>query len=192
MTTPFQQQIAGQPAGAAGIQPTRRVSERRIGYGSAMSENKSTTVRRQIPASADAVFDVLSNPHRHTELDGSGFMRGLEHGDRLTEVGQKFTMNMTGDHMGGDYKTDNFVSAFDENKMIGWKTAPAGTEPPGWEWLWQLESEGSDSTMATLTYDWSKVTDQDILEKVDFPLVKADQLEESLDKLAQATAGDTT
>ncbi|MEO6651494.1 MAG: polyketide cyclase [Ilumatobacteraceae bacterium] len=155
-----------------------------------MSESTSITVKRQIPAAAKEVFDVLSNPHRHTELDGSGFVRGLEHGDRLTEVGQKFVMNMSGDHMGGDYKTDNIVSAYDANHMIGWKTAPAGMEPPGWEWLWNLESEGSDSTMASLTYDWSKVTDKDLLDKIGFPLVKESQLDDSLDRLAQAaTAG---
>lgn len=151
-----------------------------------MSDTTSITVERDIPAPAKDLFKILSNPHRHTELDGSGFVRGLDHGDRLDKVGQKFTMNMTGEHMGGDYQTDNFVSAYDENKMIGWKTAPAGTEPPGWEWLWELRSEGSDSTMVSLTYDWSKVTDQDLLKKVSFPLVSENELEDSLVKLASA------
>ena len=32
--------------------------------------------------------DILSNPHRHTELDGSGFVKGLVDGDRLDHVGQ--------------------------------------------------------------------------------------------------------
>ena len=79
-------------------------------------------------------------------------------------------MNMSGDHMGGDYQTDNVVSAYDENKMIGWKTAPAGTEPPGWEWLWEFKRTAATTTV-TITYDWSKVTDQDLLQKVGFPLV---------------------
>jgi len=157
-----------------------------FGYPVAMSDTTSITVERDIPAPAKDLFKILSNPHRHTELDGSGFVRGLDHGDRLDKVGQKFTMNMTGEHMGGDYQTDNFVSAYDENKMIGWKTAPAGTEPPGWEWLWEFRSEGSDSTMVSLTYDWSKVTDQDLLKKVSFPLVSENELEDSLAKLASA------
>ena len=154
-----------------------------------MTESTSITVEREIPASAKQLFDVLSNPHRHTELDGSGFIRGLDRGDRLTKVGQKFTVNMTGDHMGGDYKTDNLVSGFDEDKLIAWKTAPAGTEPPGWEWLWELKSEGSDSTMVTLTYDWSQVNDPDIVAKVHFPLVSEHQLEDSLGNLASAVSG---
>lgn len=159
-----------------------------FGYPWTMSDNTSTsiTVEREVPVPATDLFDILSNPHRHTELDSSGFVRGLDQGDRLDKVGQKFTMNMTGDHMGGDYQTDNFVSAYDENKMIGWKTAPAGVEPPGWEWLWQLRSEGSDSTMVSLTYDWTKVTDKDLLEKVGFPLISEGELEESVGKLASA------
>lgn len=158
------------------------------GYRPGMAENNSITVSREIPAPSNDLFDVLSNPHRHAELDSSGFVRSLEQGDRLEKVGQQFTMNMTGDHMDGDYQTDNVVSAFDENKMIGWKTAPAGTEPPGWEWLWELKSEGSDSTTATLTYDWSNVTDQDLLDQIGFPLVSEEELDESLGKLAAAVS----
>lgn len=154
-----------------------------------MTDSTSLTVERDIPSSAKALFDVLSNPHRHTELDGSGFVLGLSQGDRITRVGQKFTMNMSGAHMGGDYQTDNFVSAFDEDKMIGWKTAPAGVEPPGWEWLWELKPSGSDSTTVSLTYDWSKVTDKDLLAQIGFPLVSEDALEDSLGKLAEATSG---
>jgi len=148
----------------------------------------SITVEREIPVAADQLFDVLSNPHRHVELDTSGFVRSIVHGDRIEQVGQKFTMNMTGDHMGGDYQTDNVVSAYDANKMVGWKTAPAGTEPPGWEWLWDLEPAGPDSTVASLTYDWSNVP-EDFLEKVSFPLVSEDQLDQSLSKLATAATG---
>ena len=154
-----------------------------------MSDSTSITVTRTIPQGAGELFDVLSNPHRHQELDTSGFVQGIDHGDRLTEVGQKFTMNMSGDHMGGDYQTDNYVSAYSENSMIGWKTAPAGTEPPGWEWLWRLDSTGSDSTDVTLTYDWGDVTDQDLLDQVGFPLISESQLEESLGRLASVASG---
>ena len=151
-----------------------------------MSDNKRITVERTINASSDAVFDVLSNPHRHVDLDGSGFITAVAKGDRIEGVGDTFRMNMSGDHMGGDYQTDNVVSAYDEKRMIGWKTAPAGTEPPGWEWLWQLKSEGSNATTVSITYDWSKVTDKDLLKKISFPLVPESSLDQSLVKLASA------
>jgi hypothetical protein len=154
-----------------------------------MTADKSITVQRQIPASSKEIFDVLTLPSRHQELDASGFVRSDDRADRITGTGQSFRMNMTGDHMGGDYQTDNHVTGFDPDKLVSWKTAPAGVEPPGWEWVWELTPESSDSTQVSLTYDWSKVTDPAILSKVSFPLVSQGQLESSLEQLAAATSG---
>lgn len=153
-----------------------------------MSTDTSITVQRTIDASTQDVFDVLSNPERHPELDASGFVVSDEKTDRITATGQVFRMNMTGPHMGGDYQTDNTVTGYDKNHLLAWQTAPAGTEPPGWEWVWELEAEGSDATRVTLTYDWSKVTDQDLLAKVGFPLVPESALEASLGNLASAVS----
>ncbi|KQR97312.1 polyketide cyclase [Williamsia sp. Leaf354] len=154
-----------------------------------MTDQTSVTVERLIDASAKDVFDILTNPKRHVELDGSGFVRGDENGERISAVGDVFTMNMDGPHMGGEYKTDNHVSGFAKDKLVAWKTAPAGTEPPGWEWLWELDSQGPDSTLVRLTYDWSKVTDKKLLEQIKFPLVSEGELEDSLGRLAAATTG---
>jgi uncharacterized protein YndB with AHSA1/START domain len=154
-----------------------------------MADQTSITVNRRIDASTSDVFAVLTNPERHAELDGSGFVLSDEKSDRITGAGQVFRMNMTGDHMGGDYQTDNTVVGFDPNHLVAWQTAPAGTSPPGWEWVWRLEAQGADATDVTLTYDWAKVTDPAILEKVSFPLVDRDALEGSLDNLASAVSG---
>ncbi len=154
-----------------------------------MTDDKRITVQRTIDASTTDVFDVLSNPERHPELDGSGFVLSVDHSDRITATGQSFRMNMTGDHMGGDYQTDNVVTGYDPNKMLAWKTAPAGQEPPGWEWLWELDAQGPDSTDVRLTYDWSNVTDPDLLSKISFPLVSQSQLDDSLANLASAVSG---
>lgn len=152
-----------------------------------MSENK-ISVSRHIDASAKDIFDFLTLPANHVQIDGSGFIRSVVHGDRIQEVGQVFTMNMEGDHMGGEYATDNHVCAYGTNKVVGWKTAPAGTEPPGWQWVWTLEGDGPDATEVTLTYDWSQVTDKELLAKNLFPLVDEAGLEDSLAKLAAAVA----
>ena len=66
--------------------------------------------------------------------------------------------------------------------------APAGQEPPGWQWVWELEAQGSDATVVRLTYDWSGVTDEELKKQIGFPLVSEDQLEATLDRLAQAVA----
>ena len=149
----------------------------------------SISVSRTIDHSAKDVFLVLSNPEKHAQLDGSGFVRSDDHTDRITANGQKFRMNMSGPHMGGDYQTDNHVTGFVPDKLIAWQTAPAGTEPPGWEWMWELEPQGPSATAVTLTYDWSKVTDKNLLSKGLFPLVSKAQLEDSLANLAEAVSG---
>ena len=153
-----------------------------------MSDDKKITVSRTIDASAADIFNVLSNPQRHAELDGSGFIVSDDKTDRITATGQVFSMNMEGDHMGGEYKTDNHVVGYDENKLLAWKTAPAGTEPPGWQWVWELKPQDADSTDVSLTYDWSAVTDKDLLKKVSFPLVSESELEDSLGRLAAAVS----
>lgn len=145
---------------------------------------KQITVTRTIDASAKDIFDVLTLPSNHSTFDGSGMVRADDKSQRIQKVGDVFTMNMHAEHMGGDYQTDNHVVAYDQNKLVGWKTAPAGTEPKGWEWVYSLQDNGSGSTDVTLTYDWSDVTDPELLAKNLFPLVSEEQMEESLAKLA--------
>ena len=154
-----------------------------------MTQEKRITVQRTIDASTPDVFDVLSNPERHPELDGSGFVVSDEKTDRITGTGQVFRMNMTGPHMGGDYQTDNTVTGYDANHLLAWQTAPADTEPPGWEWTWELVADGPGATDVTLSYDWSRVDDPELLKKVSFPLVSQSELEQSLGRLAAAVAG---
>lgn len=155
-----------------------------------MTDDKKISVTRTIDASTSEVWDVLSNPQKHAALDGSGFVISDDRSDRITANGQTFRMNMSGDHMGGDYQTDNHVTGYDEHKLLAWQTAPADTPPPGWEWMWELKAEGAgSSTEVTLTYDWSKVDDPELLKKISFPLVPESALEDSLGNLAEAVSG---
>lgn len=156
--------------------------------GEGMTDNQKITVTRTIEAPAQSVFNVLTNPAEHVKLDGSGFIRSVDHGDRIQKVGQVFTMNMEGEHMGGEYQTDNHVTGYVDDKLVAWQTAPAGTEPKGWEWVYELDAKGPNETEVTLTYDWSKVTDKELLKKVHFPLVQEHALEESLQKLSELAA----
>lgn len=151
-----------------------------------MSDITKVTVERVIEAPVDAIFDVLSNPERHQKLDGSGLIRGVDHADRIQKVGQVFTMNMNmqGDDKSGEYKTDNHVSGYAKDKLLAWQTASSGEKPPGWEWLWELESQGPNETLVRHTYDWSKVTDKKLLAHLRIPLITKDQLLETLGRLA--------
>lgn len=155
------------------------------------NETTHVSVTRTIDASTKELFDLLTLPSRHPEFDGSGQVRSADNTERITKVGEKFAMNMHREAMGGDYRTHNFVTAYEENAMIAWQPAPekdgkAPKEPLGWEWLYELKSTGSDSTEVTLTYDWSRVTDPELLKTVSFPVVPEEDLEQSLNLLAAA------
>lgn len=154
-----------------------------------MTSNTSITVSREIEASTGDIFDLLSNPDRHKEFDGSGFVRSADHPQRIQSVGQSFRMNMSGDHMGGDYQTDNQVTGFQPGRLVAWQTAPAGEEPPGWEWTYELTPVDQTRTEVSLTYDWSRVSDKEVLRKISFPLVSQDAMEGSLAQLAAAVNG---
>lgn len=152
-----------------------------------MTDNKISATRT-LDVKPDAIFEVISNPEWHARIDGSGLVQSDHKTDRITAVGQVFTMNMDWDKMGGGYKTDNYVVGFDENKLLAWKTAPEGEEPPGWQWIWELRPEGPDATQVSVTYDWSEVTDKEVLKKVSFPAIPQEDLELSLENLASTVS----
>lgn len=153
-----------------------------------MSE-KSITVSRVIDAPAEEIFEVLTLPAKHPDLDASGtVVSGTD--QRIQNVGDVFVMNMHAEMMGGDYKTENHVTGLDPNKLIAWKPCPEGTtvEDNGWEWVYELQPEGSDSTTVTLTYSWEHANPK-VTKKISFPLFGEKVLEESLERLASTVAG---
>ncbi|AWB83260.1 SRPBCC domain-containing protein [Corynebacterium liangguodongii] len=145
------------------------------------------SAQRVIDAPAGEIFDFLSNPDRHAETDGSGMVVSADKAERITTVGQVFTMNMTKED--GDYQTRNEVFAVQENKVIGWKNLKNVTAEVsvGAKWLYELESVDADHTRVTLTYDRSEIEDEAVRsmsEKFDDEF-----LERSLDSVAAAVAG---
>lgn len=153
-----------------------------------MSE-KSITVSRVIDVPAEEIFEVLTLPAKHPSLDASGtVISGTD--QRIQNVGDVFVMNMNAEMMGGDYKTENHVTGLDPNKLIAWKPCPEGTtvEDNGWEWVYELQPEGSDSTTVTLTYSWEHANPK-VTKKISFPLFGEKVLEESLERLASTVAG---
>ncbi|WP_432560286.1 SRPBCC family protein [Granulicoccus sp. GXG6511] len=151
-----------------------------------MSEKTEIVVTRTIDAPAEDLFDVLTLPARHKEFDGSGMVVADDRTQRLLAVGDKFTMNMHHESQGGDYQMENHVIAYAHNKLIGWAPARPGEEPAGWKWVYMLEARGSGATDVTLTYDWTNVTDKELIPL--FPAVPEKALEESLNLLAAAVA----
>lgn len=144
---------------------------------------KQQTVTRNIEVPNEKIFEVLAQPARHQDFDGSGMVRAENESQRLTKVGDTFIMNMYAEAMGGDYQMENHVVAFEENQLIGWQPAPVGKEPGGWQWIFTLEPVEPNITRVIHTYDWSHVEDPKMLKM--FPVVNEEQMEESLSRLAE-------
>lgn len=150
-------------------------------------------VTKTVDASPEQMFSLLSQPSRHTEFDGAGMLRGVEPGgENVSGTGDEFIMNMNNDAL-GDYQMKNTVTAYEENRRIGW--APSihpfdgytdklgDTKATGHTYTWELEPAGS-GTKVTQTYDWSGVKDDNF--RGFFPMLTEDQLSDSIDKVANA------
>jgi hypothetical protein len=151
------------------------------------STDTALVVVETVDRSAAALFAVLADPRRHTEIDGSGTLQADVDARPITAVGQIFTMAMHYPSL-GHYRTDNHVLEFEPDHRIVWTTARAGQPPAGVRWGWQFDPAGPDRTTIRHRYDWSQVTDPAVLARVSFPRVSAEALQETVRRLVAATA----
>jgi hypothetical protein len=99
-----------------------------------------------VPAPAQAIFDLLADPRRHSEIDGSGSVKGAE-GDapQRLALDAKFGMKM---RIGLPYKMENTVVEFEEGRLIGWRHLG------GHIWRYILEPVDG-GTKVTEQFDWN-------------------------------------
>ena len=79
-------------------------------------ESKPVEVSRRIGAPASLIFEILANPQRHKDFDGSGMLRGAVLDRPLSGVGDTFTMKMH--RLGDDYLMLNYVVEFESDRRI--------------------------------------------------------------------------
>jgi Polyketide cyclase / dehydrase and lipid transport len=100
---------------------------------------------RIVPASADDIFELLATPARHSEIDGSGTVRGTQRGTPVRlALGTKFGMHM---RFGAPYKILNEVVEFEEDRRIAWRHFA------GHIWRYTLEPLGPRATKVTQQFD---------------------------------------
>jgi hypothetical protein len=125
------------------------------------------TVSRRIGAPAGEIFQVLADPGRHRDLDGSGMLRGVVSGAVIYGVGDVFVMKMYVDEL-GEYQMINHVVEYEPGRRVGWEpeagrghpNAEPGAERParwGQRWSFQLTADGPDATVVTEIFDCSRV-----------------------------------
>jgi uncharacterized protein YndB with AHSA1/START domain len=113
------------------------------------------SVSRRIAASPSTIFDLLTDPRRHVDIDGTGMLRGPQDDARLSGVGMVFLMNMNNDEF-GDYVMKNTVVEFETNSLLAW--APerhdvSSDSPWRHRWRFRLEPDGNDATIVTEEFD---------------------------------------
>lgn len=79
------------------------------------------TVERVIPAPASKIFDLLADPARHRDIDGSGTVRDAKGGSERLHLGSRFGMSMK---LGIPYSMVSEVVEFEEDRLIAWQTRP--------------------------------------------------------------------
>jgi hypothetical protein len=130
----------------------------------------ATEVSRTIAAPAARIFEILVNPQRHVDLDGSKMLRGAVSDEMITGVGDIFSMRM---HLAeiGDYVMMNYVVEFELNRRIGWEPAPGDAVasedgeypigvPAGHRWSFELIPDGPDTTVVTEIFDCSSAPEE--------------------------------
>jgi len=115
----------------------------------------AVTASRTIGAPADAIFEILCDPRRHQEFDGSGMLRGTDAARPVTGIGDAFVMRMHHERM-GDYEMRNTIVEFEPSTRIAWSPVMANGDAPGWDrrWGYALEPDG-ERTKVTEFLDFS-------------------------------------
>ena len=122
-----------------------------------MSDSRDVvSVERVIAAPADRIFDLLADPDRHHDIDGSGSVRDAKQSPQRLTMGAQFGMSM---HLGISYTMTNEVIEFDDGKRIAWQTRPSSNLQArffgGRIWRYELEpAEGG--TLVRESWDISQ------------------------------------
>ena len=136
-----------------------------------------------VKASSAQVFEILANPRRHPDFDGSGSVRGAIAGPERLSMGAKFGMDM---RLFVPYRISSQVKEFDEGRRIAW--AHVG----GHRWRYELEPLPDGSTRVTETFDATTARSARALKLMDAYNRNARAIEETLPRLAALAESETS
>jgi uncharacterized protein YndB with AHSA1/START domain len=115
-------------------------------------ECKPVSVSRRIAAPAADIFEVLADPNRHPEFDGSEMLRPGASNKVIVGIGDVFVTKMYFEAM-GDYEMHNRIVVFEADRCIAWEPGNPELDSNGSRWRFDLTPDGSNSTLVTETYD---------------------------------------
>jgi hypothetical protein len=149
------------------------------------------STERVIPATPEAIFDLLADASRHPDIDGSGAVVKVKEGgpDRLY-LGATFGMSM---HMGIGYSMVNTVIEFEENQRIAWQTRISGfmgTFVGGRIWRYELEPVDG-GTRVCESWDISQDHQRPFLKMGKVAVATRSAMEKTLVRIEELTAQPT-
>lgn len=126
-----------------------------------------------VPAPPGQVFDLLADPRRHAEIDGSGTVRGVVSGPERLALGSRFGMRM---RLGVPYVIRNEVVELVPDQRIAWRHVG--------HHVWRYELEPLDGgTRVTESFDWSSSLSPRALELLGIPARNAQSIDATLARL---------
>ncbi|WP_406479097.1 SRPBCC family protein [Streptomyces platensis] len=158
---------------------------------------RAISVSRDIVATPRELFDLLRDPSRHAELDGSGMLRGRPQGPSPLGPGDRFSMGMAQGPIA--YRSVNVVVEYEKDRLIAWETwgeLRGRRLVGGQRWRYELtpvngtDGGGEGTTRVTHTFDWSRARlPRLIIELPGYPRRMGPAMATTLERLASAVRG---
>lgn len=143
------------------------------------SSARRVSASKVIAAPADAIFDVLADPSRHCEFDGSDSVLAAKGNPPRLTLGAKFGMKM---RIGLPYTIKNTVVEFEEGRRIAWRHFGRH--------IWRYELEPVDGgTKVTETFDYAPALWPWLLERTGAPKKNAASIDATLERLDALMTG---
>ena len=135
------------------------------------------SVTREIKASPEVIFELLADPARHADFDGSGMLQQVRGNPGRLGIDSRFRMDMK---MGPlPYRISSKVVEFDEGTLIAW--AHMGKH----RWRYELEPiDNGAATTVTETFDWSTAVFPKAIELAGYAEKHPISMEATLERLA--------
>jgi uncharacterized protein YndB with AHSA1/START domain len=108
-----------------------------------------TQVSRSVEVNAPAaeLFEIVANPRRHHEVDGSGTVGDNIKAPSELVPGARFSTKMK--MFGVPYRITSVVTALKPNELIEWR------HPVGHHWRWEFTALTPTTTKVTETFDYT-------------------------------------
>jgi hypothetical protein len=128
-----------------------------------------------VDAPVKELFDLVANPHKHSEIDGSGTVHAAVAGPERIALGDKFSVKMSIYRI--PYRITSTVTAFEENRLIEWQ------HPMGHHWRWEFAELGPEQTQVTETFDYRGVRHARFLKRFKYDKINGSGISRTLEGL---------